>query len=677
MNLNKFFDPESIAIIGATPEKNKVGYAVLFNLLRGKNRKIYPVNPTREEILGLNCYHSVLDIKDQIDLAIIIVRAEFVPSALIECGKKKISNAIVISSGFKESGEDGKKLEEKLKQICKKYKISLLGPNCLGIIDSSSDLNASFAVSKPLSGHIGFLSQSGALGSATLDWANNKGIGFSKFISLGNEAMLSELDFLEFLGNDPRTKAIFLYLEKITNGEKFIKNLKKITAKKPIVILKAGRSAKGLKAVMSHTGSLAPQDSIFEAVCKESKVITVDSLRSFFNLAKLFHIGILKPLRRLVILTNGGGPSVVATDLIDLSKSLELSEISNRARQKLKKILPPAAAINNPIDILGDALVNRYEEALKILVKEKNIDGIIVILTPQFMTEAETTAKMLISYAKQKPIIPVFIGGKSLEEAQKVFEENNLINFDFPKDAIESLDALGGIESLKTKKPIATKSDETKLKMIKLTKTIKILNGFGLNLEGQLIQKKKDLNKLFRTKKEQLLAMKIISQNIIHKTDVHGIKLNIKNLEEAEKSWDSILKSIKKNNLRAKIEGMLIQPMIKGKEVIIGMKRDSVFGPVIVFGLGGIFVEALKDVSIRITPVNQKEAIKMIQEIKGFNILKGLRNEKSVNLNKIADIIIKLSKLALTRSEIKEIDLNPVIANEKNAHIVDARFMIE
>ncbi|MDI6734114.1 MAG: acetate--CoA ligase family protein [Patescibacteria group bacterium] len=677
MDLNKFFNPKSIAVIGATIDKNKVGYAILFNLLRGEKRNLYPINPAHQEILDLPCYRSVLDIKNPVELAIIIVKAEFVLSVLIECGQKKIPNAIVISSGFKELGKNGENLEEKLKQICKKYKISLLGPNCLGIIDSLSDLNASFAIQKPFRGHIGFLSQSGALGTAMLDWTNNKGIGFSKFISLGNEAVLSELDFLEFLGNDPDTKAIFLYLEKITDGEKFIKITKKITAKKPIVVLKAGRSVRGLKAVMSHTGSLAPQDSIFETACKKSKIITTDSLHSFFNLAKLFHIRTFKPLRQIAILTNGGGPSVIATDLIDLSKTLEIAKISNKTLKELKKILPPAAAINNPIDILGDASATRYEEALKILVKEKNIDGILLILTPQFMTESEKIAEILTSYAKQKPVIPVFIGGESLENAQKVFRKKGLVNFDFPKDAIESLDALGAVKLIKKKKPIPAKSpDKTELKMMKISQTTKILNDFNLKLEGQLIRKKKDLNKLFKTKKEQLLAMKIISQNIIHKTDIRGVKLNIKNLTEAEKSWDLIIKSAKKKYPKAKIEGVLIQQMANGKEIIIGMKRDQVFGPVIIFGLGGMFVEALKDIALGIAPVNQNEALKMIGEIKGFNILKGLRGEKSVNLSKIADIIVKLSKLSLAHPEIKEIDLNPVIVNEKTAHIVDARFMV-
>ena len=440
MNLYNLFNPRSIAVIGASNDKSKVGYALVSNLLSGAKRDIYPVSITEKEILGLQAYPSVKNIEGEVDLALIAVRADSVPSILEDCGAKKIGTVIVIAAGFKEMGPAGAELEKRVTEIAKKHGITLLGPNCLGTIDAHSGLNASFSACMPKKGRIAFLSQSGALGTAVLDKSAAEGIGFSKFISLGNEAALTEIEFLEYLKDDKDTDSILMYVERLADGAAFMKIATEITKKKPIVLIKAGRGVRGQQAVMSHTGSLAPEDAIFTSACRQAGIIVVESIREFVNMAKLFEIGITTPLQNLVILTNAGGPAVITADEVDLSRSLSLAELKSETKESLRKVLPPMAAVNNPVDIIGDALSARYLAALKILVDIKEADAIITLLTPQMMTEPEATAIILADYNKKKRIIPVFIGGDSVEKGIAALRARGLVNFNYPKDAVEALD---------------------------------------------------------------------------------------------------------------------------------------------------------------------------------------------------------------------------------------------
>mgnify|MGYP001591100835 CR=1 FL=1 len=686
MNLNNFFNPKSVVVIGASSDKNKVGFAVMSNLSGCRtSRQIYPVSISESEILGLKTYKSVSDVGLPIDLAIIAVRADIVPQILTECGKRGIKNVIIISAGFKEIGEAGKILENSVKEIANRFEIALLGPNCLGTIDSHADFNTSFGAKKPIRGNIAFLSQSGALGTSVLDMAIKEDVGFSKFISLGNEAQLSEIEFLEYLAVDDNTKAILIYLEKLSDGKRFMELVSEITKTKPVVVLKAGRSERGMEAVMSHTGSLAPADSVFSAALKQSGAIAVESIREFFNMAKLFQLGIMKPLKNLVILTNGGGPSVVTADLIDLSRSLSLVELSDSTKEALRKVLPSMAAVGNPVDIIGDALSSRYEDALKILVDEKGVDAIILMLTPQMMTKVEETAKLIVQYRSKKPIIPVFIGGPTIQAGLEYLKRNTLVNFNFPKDAVEALDNLALCHSREGGNPgkssytksVSDKSSRVSVsKMMDFVEMTKILNEYNISLTGILVKEKTKLISVISKFGSGPYAMKVISNNIIHKTDAGAVKLNIKSIEEANTAWDLMEKKILKENLNARIEGILVQKMGIGREVIIGMKRDSTFGPTILFGLGGILAEAIKDTSLRIVPVSKNKALQMMQEIKGVSILNGMRGEKSVDFDALADIIVNLSRLAIEHPEIKEIDLNPVMVTNTEVVVVDARVMI-
>ncbi|MGC9968496.1 MAG: acetate--CoA ligase family protein [Minisyncoccia bacterium] len=695
MDLKKFFDPQSVAVIGASNDKNKVGYSLVFNLKNGgaHKRKILPVSLTERVILGLPAYRSIAEIKDKVDLAVIAIPAFAVPAVLEECGKKEVGAAIIISSGFKEAGDAGKELEKKIRMTAASYHVALLGPNCLGTIDTHAGLNASFAAAEtPAPGAIAFLSQSGALGAAMLDWAHKEGVRFSKFISLGNEAVLTEIEFLEYLAKDKETEAIMLYLEKVSDGKKFMALAKKITQKKPVVVLKAGRSARGSAAALSHTGSLAPESAVFEAACRECGVVTVGSLREFYNTAKLLQLGLTsgaldtqKPPREIAILTNGGGPSVVAADLVELSSSLSLAKLSEAATRALAKALPPIAALGNPVDILGDALPPRYESALKVLCAEKAAQGIIVILTPQMMTDAAGTARLLAAYGKKKLVIPVFMGREAVADGVRALREANLVNFDFPDDAIGALDALAfAVFGKKAEaKPAAAPSAAPKLSALKSAATLMdfaaariLLEKYGIEISGEFVRAKIDLDAILEELGAGPFAMKVISREISHKTDVGGVRLNLADAKAARDAWDEIAKAVRRKAPRAVIQGMLVQPMAKGKEIIIGMKRDPVFGPVISFGFGGIFVEAMHDVALRVAPVADADARKMMDEIKGASLLRGARGEKPVDARALTKLIVALSHLALLNPEIQAIDLNPAMATDRGAVVVDARVVV-
>jgi acetate---CoA ligase (ADP-forming) len=704
MNLQNFFTPRSIAVIGASSDKNKVGFAILSNLVHGAKRNLYPVTISEKEVLGLKSYMSVVDIKDEVDLAVIAVRADLVPQVLMDCVMKKIKAVTIISAGFRAMNEAGRELEERCAMIAKENDIALLGPNCLGTIDVHADLNASFAAQKPPKGNIAFLSQSGALGTSILDLAIREGVGFSKFISLGNEAQLTEIEFLEYLADDDETKAVLIYLEKLSDGPEFMRLISKISKTKPVVVLKAGRSVRGSRAIMSHTGSLAPESAVFSAACRQSGAIAVSSIREFFNLAKLFQLGITKPLQKFVILTNGGGPSVVATDLIDLSRSLSLVELSESTQNSLRKVLPPMAAFGNPVDIIGDALSSRYADALRILCDEKEVQGILLLLTPQMMTEVEKTAKLLVDYKDRKSIIPVFLGGPTIIKGLEFLKELGIPNFHFPIDAVEALDALAlgmpkktegnpsempglhttngddikgaSISDVSSQNKVGDRSGQSRLSMLEYSRTVELLTNYGISFNGVLVKEKSDLSMAVSKIGGGPFALKAISPEIIHKTDMGAIRLYMKNVEEIKTAWDLIMAEISKKVSKDKIEGMLVQSMSDGKEVIIGMKRDPVFGPVILFGLGGIFTEVLGDTSLRVSPVTISEALAMIGEIKGRGILFGLRGEKSVNIEMLATLLVKISKMAVERPEIKEIDFNPVMASVDQVAVVDARVMV-
>lgn len=682
MQLNTLFNPRSVAVIGADDRPASVGYALMKNILAGRERTVYPITLGKTEVMGKQAYSSVREVPGSVDLAVIAIRASLVPDVLRECSEKGIRHVVLISAGFKEMGGKGATLEMEVATIAKEHNIALLGPNCLGIMDAHADWNASFAVGKPNAGSIAFVSQSGALGTALLDWANREGVGFSKFVSLGNEASLTELDFMEYLVDDPDTSAVLLYLEKVTDGTRFMQLARQITAHKPLVILRAGRSARGSAAVASHTGSLAPSDAIFTTAIREAGAIPVETLDALFALAKLFQLNITSPKQHLVILTNGGGPSVNTADLINFSHSLSLVTFDDPTRTALQEVLPPMAAVGNPIDVIGDAGPERYEACLKVLTKLKEVDAILALVTPQMMTDPKGIAKVLVKYNKKKPIVPVMMGGGTLARGVQWLLKHAMVRFETPTHAVEALDALGTQEEKRKKKeesirdPKDSPRHSAHLTMMPIEDMQRILGDYDLPLAGVFVKEKDALASAVRTLGGGPYVIKAISQQLVHKSDLRAVRLSLTDTDALLVAWDEIVTYVNGHTEGAVIDGMLVQRMVEGVQCIIGMKRDPTFGPVIVFGLGGIFVEILKDASMRIAPVSKEEALAQIRDIQGLPLLMGARGTEPVDLDALASAIASLSHLALDYPEIEEIDFNPVFATPKGIEIVDARLMI-
>ncbi|HOK55893.1 MAG TPA: acetate--CoA ligase [bacterium] len=694
--LKYFFEPESACLIGASTNPEKLGFKILKNLIDGGYQgKIFPVNPKADTILNLKCYKNVSEIPDSVDLAIIVIPSEFVCDVAEQCGKKGVKGLIVISAGFKETGKEGKKREEKLKEIVKRYKMRLIGPNCLGIIDTKNKLNASFAFEMPPEGKIAFITQSGALGTAVLDWAVKENIGLSKFISFGNKADVSESDLIEELENDPDTNVILLYLEGVSDGRRFIDISKRVSSKKPIIVVKSGKTESGTKTATSHTGSLSGSDTSFNAATKQSGIIRADTVEELFDFAMIFSYQPVIKGNRIGIVTNAGGPSVMAVDMIE-ETGLKLAEFSNDTIEKLKSFLPPASNIHNPVDVLGDAQADRYEKAIECVISDENVDSIMAILTPQVTTQIKETAECIVKISKKydKPVIACFMGGKRVEEGIKILRENKIPNYFSPERGIVSFKAMfdykkrieekskGSIVEFKVQKEkVKEKIDYFKKQHINVIGDVEgreILALYGINVINSFLAKNEEECEKFLKEKEGVYVMKLVSPDIIHKTEAGGIKLNIRTPEEGKKAFLDIINSAKRYKPDAKITGVQIQEMIeKGVEVIVGVNKDNQFGHLIMFGLGGIYVELLKDVSFRVIPVTDIDVDNMINEIKTSKILKGFRNIPKVDINSVKETLLRVSQLVSDFPEIKEMDINPLIVKEKGCIAVDVRFNFE
>lgn len=701
-NLQTLFQPKGIAVIGASTHPGKLGYDVFSNLATLHYQgKLYPVNPAGGEILGQTVYKNLSEIKATIDLGIIIVPALFVTKVLDECGKQGIKNIIIISAGFKEIGAEGLKREKEIQKLIQKYKLNLIGPNCLGIINTYKNLNASFAEGMPAKGNIALVSQSGAMAVAITDWAYTHNLGFSKIISLGNKAGVSEIDLLEFLAKDKETKVILMYLESIENGQAFMQLAKKITNKKPVIIIKSGTSREGTKAISSHTGSLAGSNEAIKAAFKQSGILRADTIEDLFDYARAFSYQMPPKGKRIAIITNAGGPGIMATDSLE-KRNLKLAELDPKRKKALAKVLPAAANLNNPIDLIGDALANRYEIALKSVLQDKNVDAVLVLLTPQTMTEEMKTAELIQKYNKKYPlktILTCFMGGKNVAEAGQFLAQAKVPNFDYPDRAVKTLEKMYLFKALNAKKKTESWLKGGK-KEVKVNEKIKenIRKKLKRN-KGQIpINLALDLLKLYQIKVPQAeiastaeeaikiadkigypVVMKICSKEILHKTEAGGVRVSLKNAKEVQIAFKEILSSVRKYNPQAQIGGIFVQEMTTfGREVIIGMKRDAQFGPMMMFGLGGIYVEVLKDVTFRIAPLSRQDAQEMICEIKAIELLKGVRGEAPADLVKIAEVICSVSQMVIDFPEIQELDINPLIVREKGkeAVAIDVRMLV-
>ncbi len=685
-----FFSPDSIAVIGASRRVGAVGHEVVKNLLDcGYPGKIYPVNPNADDILGLKCYPSVLTIGDDIDLGIVTVPAETVPKAAEEAGKKGLKGLIVISAGFKEIGLEGIKRENKLLEICGNYHMRLVGPNCLGLINTFTPINASFASQMPKKGGIAFASQSGALCTAILDWAKKEGIGFSNIISLGNMADMDETDFMQLLSDDPSTKVILIYVEGIKEGRKFLKVAPIVSQKKPVVILKPGVSEAGARAAASHTGSAAGSGVAYDVAFKKCGILRASSIEEMFNLGIAFSYQSVPHGRNVAIVTNAGGPSVVAADACS-SHNLRMAWLSPETSESLRKSLPPQASWINPIDVLGDALADRYEFALKTILPEDYIDSIIAILTPQAMTQALETAKHLITLNSKfpdKPIFAVFMGGERIEKAVKVLNEAGIPVYSQPEKAVLALAGMAQYRDRLThivedEYPTFKPDRETVQRILNRVKTERrtsliteesrqIVQAYGIPIPPSELAQNVRQAVNAASKIGYPVALKVVSPQILHKTDIGGVKLNINSERETIAAFNEIIRNASFFMPEARIFGVEVQKMVpKGREVIIGMTRDIQFGPLLMFGLGGIYVNILKDFSFRLAPVSVKDASEMMAETKFYALLRGVRGEPSSDISSIANTILKISQLIMDFEAINEIDINPLFAYERDKGVL-------
>lgn len=680
MSLEKFFCPESVAIIGAGREEGKVGHTILEGVINSKFKgKIYPINPYAEEIHGIKCLKSILDAPEDVDLAIIVIPVKFVLVAINECAKKNVKAAIIISAGFKESGPIGAEFEKELFERAKKYNMRILGPNCLGMSNTTCPVNASFSPEMPDDGVIAFISQSGALGTAVLDWAKLGKIGISKFVSLGNKADISETDIFEYLEDDDSCKVITAYIEGISDGQKFIDVSKKVTQKKPIIVVKSGNTSAGAKAVSSHTGSLAGSVKAYEAAFKQAGIIRARTIRNLFDYSTALAYQPLPKGRNLVIITNAGGPGIMATDVCE-ENNINMPALEKETIDKLKEFLPEAANFHNPIDVLGDALADRYKKALEIIVKDKNVDAIIVLLTPQAMTQAYETAvgivEVMKNSSKKIPILTCFMGGKAVKEGIDYLIENKIPNYDIPEGAVSTIRVMMNYSEWLVKKEVKSKIFDADKKAVNAifdsirkekrfelgeNESRKVLEAYKIRVPQAITARDISEAKAFTKKVGYPVVLKIDSPDILHKTDVGGIKVGIKDDSELEAGFNDIINSVKAKKPEANIRGISVQEMIVDKqETIIGINKDPQFGPMIMFGLGGIYVEILKDVSFRIAPITESDAREMIEEIKTIKLLKGARGAKPSDIDSIVEIILKISQLVTDFPEIMEMDINPL-----------------
>src|SRR5438309_1320070 len=694
-NLDALFAPKSIAVIGASNRQGSVGRAVFTNILLNEYKgTVYPVNPKDRSISGVRSYPSIGDLPESVDVAVVVVPAAVVPAVTEECGKKGVKGLIIISAGFKEVGQDGATLERQVASLAQKYSMRMVGPNCLGTINTDPEvrLNASFASQMPLEGSIAFASQSEALGEAVIDYATGEGIGFSKFISVGNKADVNENDILEYLRADPKTKVILLYIEDIIDGRKFVDTVSKVTQEKPIIAVKAGVSPEGAKAATSHTGALAGSDEAYNAILKQSGVLRVESIIDLFDYARAFAKQPLPRGNRVAIITNGGGPGIMATDA-SVRYGLQISQFSEGTKAKLRAGLPKEASVNNPIDLIGDAQSDRYELALQALYDE-SVDCGLVLLTPQAMVDLKKVAETIASVGPKsgKTILASLLGLGDVTPAVGVLESNGVPNYSFPESAVRALAAMSEYKrwidrprtevkhfevDLVLARKIIGRARQAGLTNLSQTDAMSLLSAYGLPaIKTELARTRQQAVAL--AKKIGLpVAMKIVSPDVVHKVDIGAVKLDLNSEKDVGEAFDEILKNVKANSPGARIEGVLLQNYVTGgTETIIGIHRDPKFGPLLMFGLGGIYVEAYRDVSFRLAPIRELSASNMIQQIRGGKILEGFRGQPPRDMEGIAECIERLSQLAMDLEEVQELDVNPLLAFEKGCKALDARIII-
>jgi acetyl coenzyme A synthetase (ADP forming)-like protein len=710
-SLDAIFAPNAIAVIGASTTPGKVGYDIFANILKGGYKgTLYPVNPAAKSVLSMKAYPTIGEIPDAVDLSIIVLPTGATIKAVEESVKKGVKGMVIVSAGFREVGKKGLEDENRIVSICREAGVRVVGPNCLGVINPlpGVSMNASFSARMPSPGNISFISQSGALCTAVLDFAADRGFGFSKFISIGNKADVDEIDLLQYLHEDADTAVIMIYIEELRKGEEFISMARQVTSGSrptPVLVVKSGRTSAGALAAASHTGALAGTEAVYDAIFKQSGIIRADSVNELFDFASAFAYKQESPMgkmrrklptgKRVAIVTNAGGPGILATDMT-VSADLELARFSEETIKNLARDLPSAANLRNPVDVIGDASQERYENALWTVIKDEGVDGALVILTPQSMTNALGTAEAIVRVARgtHKPIICCFMGVIDVSPGVKYLQKHGYPVYQFPENAAKAMGALyryaGWLNRIELPESPVTHdraraasiisdclaSGKTHLGEIEGNE---ILKCYGFDVLPTRLAVSEDEAALIAGEFGFPAVMKIVSGQILHKTDAGGVVLGLNSQQEVRQAFREIVKRATNYNPDAVIDGVLVQKMSPpGEEVILGLNRYDI-GPLLMFGMGGIFVEVFQDVAFRLAPIGRTEADLLIREIKGFKLLTGFRGRPRADLDALRRNIMNLSDLAVNHPEISEMDINPLLVHGegKGATLVDCRMILK
>ena len=698
--LDVFFAPKTVAVVGATENPGSVGRTILWNLVTSPfGGTVFPVNPKRANVLGIKAYPSITAIPEQVDLAVVVTPPPSIPGIIRECGENGVQGAVVISAGFKEIGAEGAALEEQVLAEARQAKIRVIGPNCLGVMAPLTGLNATFATTVARPGSVGFISQSGALCTAVLDWSLREMVGFSAFISVGSMVDVGWGDLIYHLGNDPKTRSIVIYMETIGNARSFLSAAREVSLTKPVIVIKAGRTAAAAKAAASHTGALTGSDEVLDAAFRRSGVLRVNSIADIFFMSDVLAKQPRPRGKRLAIVTNAGGPGVLATDAL-VAGGGELAELSPETMAAFDEILPPQWSHNNPVDILGDAEPERYAKSLEIAARDPAIDGMLVILTPQDMTNPTQIAEKLKPYAKGlgKPVLASWMGGAEVAAGEQILNQAGIPTFQFPDSAVRAfnymwryaynLKGLYETPSLQ-QHPDSALQRENAEAIIQRTRATgrtiltefeskKLLSAYGIpTVETRIALSEEEALKA-ADEIGYPVVLKLYSLTITHKTDVGGIQLNLRDPEAVTRAFQSIQSSVGEKCGRVHFQGVTVQPMVKldGYELIVGSSLDSQFGPVMLFGTGGQLVEVFKDRALALPPLNSTLALRLMEQTKIFTALKGIRGRKAVNIARLEELLVQFSQLVVEQRWIKEIDINPLLASPERLLALDARVVV-
>src|SRR6267378_3616137 len=698
--LEPLLKPQSVAVIGASRRRDSIGGAILHNLIeRGFQGPVYPVNPKATHVQSIPAYPSIAAVPGPVDLGVIVIPAVQVLEAATACGEKGVKALVVISAGFKETGDEGLKRERELLEVVRRYGMRLVGPNCLGIVntDPKVSLNATFAPLSPPVGRVAFSSQSGALGLAILDYARRLNLGISQFVSVGNKADVSGNDLIEYWEQDPGTDLILLYLESFGNPRKFTQLARRVARTKPIVAVKSGRTAGGSRAATSHTGALAGSDAAVDALFHQSGVIRTDTIEELFDSAMLLASQPVPTGPNVAILTNAGGPGIMAADACE-SAGLTLAKLETKTVKGLKAFLPPEASVRNPVDMIASADAPSYERSLRLLVEDRNVDAAIVIFVPPLVTGAQEVARAILAGASgsKKPVLSCFMGSHGVPESLRSLQEGHIPSYAFPEAAARTLARAVSYGVWRTKPPGKVPSmqdlhpergSESIARALEGAKPGEsrwmtgpgvedLMRAYGIRTTGARPALNRGEASLVARGIGFPVAMKVRSADVLHKSDVNGVRLNLVSDEEAARAFDSIRSALAKAQPGARFEGVTIERMVGGGvETIVGVTRDPTFGPVVLFGQGGVAAEILRDVSVRVAPLTERDAEEMIREIRGFPLLDGYRGAPKANIASVVDLLHRVSSLARDQEEIAELDLNPVVVfeGEKPCVALDAR----